>query len=607
MPKASNMDIPVSERRFFISKKEARNEESIFFMKRRRSFLVRILPNNIAYFRRENKHDLRRIGRRIFLLILSAAGIYPYLPGRHRIEEAKGTAESGSVANSAENTWTEADEAERITASVGTKIYRITETVVETDSGSYPLAETVQLYVRGVPSDEPIGGFLTGFTAVLYPDATGAVAVLDVQESIAMPRVLRVLLSNGAEGYLHEALTVTCDQSFWTVSDGSITTYPAETTVQVDPSEDGMTGRLCFYAVSATASFTVTSPSAGTERYYGSIEVSREAEGYAVINEVPLETYLCGVVPAEMPAGYGVEAAKTQAVCARTYACYQWKYSDVYAAYGAHVDNTVLSQCYNGAATAEISSAGVEATWGQVLLYEESLIPASYFSTSCGWTADASDVWNGAEVLYLTAKAQYTEGDYGDLSDEANFHAFITDSTVEAYDRESRWFRWSARLEVDAVRAPLEAYLSSAGCVKVVEEDYFVEKSLTSIGEIVDCYVYSRAESGLATSLLVEGSEASVKIEGAETIRRILSGAVITLASGEYIGTRSRLPSAFISLEKIKDTDGVTVSIEICGGGYGHGSGLSQTGVYGMTEQGYTYEAILAHYYPGTALTEWLE
>ena len=53
--------------------------------------------------------------------------------------------------------------------------------------------------------------------------------------------------------------------------------------------------------------------------YTGTIELRKYPEGYAVVNELPIEQYLCAVVPSEMPVSYELEALKAQAVCARSY------------------------------------------------------------------------------------------------------------------------------------------------------------------------------------------------------------------------------------------------------------------------------------------------
>ena len=73
--------------------------------------------------------------------------------------------------------------------------------------------------------------------------------------------------------------------------------------------------------------------------YRGVLEVRKYPEGYGVVNELPLEQYLYGVVPSEMPASYERDALCTQAVCARSYACIQLMRGD-YAALGAHVDDS---------------------------------------------------------------------------------------------------------------------------------------------------------------------------------------------------------------------------------------------------------------------------
>lgn len=57
--------------------------------------------------------------------------------------------------------------------------------------------------------------------------------------------------------------------------------------------------------------------------YLGNFEIVKRDAGLLVINELPLETYLCSVVPSEMPAAYPLESLKVQAVCARSYAIKQ--------------------------------------------------------------------------------------------------------------------------------------------------------------------------------------------------------------------------------------------------------------------------------------------
>lgn len=146
-------------------------------------------------------------------------------------------------------------------------------------------------------------------------------------------------------------------------------------------------------------------------------------------------------------------------------------------------------------------------------------------------------------------------------------------------------------------------YLSALPVVKVVTEDSLLEERTDTLGTLEDIYVYERSQTGMALSILLIGTEKSIVIEKPMEIRKLLGGVSVKLMNGELAGERELLPSAFISLEKIKDTDEKLVSVKICGGGYGHGVGMSQNGVKGMLEAQYGYQDILSHYFPGTQIT----
>ena len=127
--------------------------------------------------------------------------------------------------------------------------------------------------------------------------------------------------------------------------------------------------------------------------------------------QMELESYLTGVLLAEMPASFHPEALKAQAVAARTYT---WK---AYTTGGKHGDGSVCMDpsCCQGFLTEEayLSRGGtgealekvrqaVEATAGFVLMFDTELIEATYFSSASGSTEAAVAVW-GTEVPYLQA------------------------------------------------------------------------------------------------------------------------------------------------------------------------------------------------------------
>ena len=126
--------------------------------------------------------------------------------------------------------------------------------------------------------------------------------------------------------------------------------------------------------------------------YDGIIRVKKKPEGLLVINEVDLERYLQGVVPAEMPPDWELEALKVQAVISRTYALYQRENRK-----GKEYDliNSVLGQVYQGESVENSrTSLAIAQTRGQVLTYQGALALTFFHSTSAGPTEDASERWN---------------------------------------------------------------------------------------------------------------------------------------------------------------------------------------------------------------------
>jgi stage II sporulation protein D len=132
-------------------------------------------------------------------------------------------------------------------------------------------------------------------------------------------------------------------------------------------------------------------------RYRGSIQVDVAAGKLRAINMVGLEQYLYGVVPSEMPFTWHPEALKAQAVVARSYALATRRTG----AFDLYPDTR--SQVYLGIEHEKPSTnAAVNATAGQVVLYQGAVAKTYFFSTSGGRTASAEDVW-GEPVPYLVS------------------------------------------------------------------------------------------------------------------------------------------------------------------------------------------------------------
>lgn len=137
------------------------------------------------------------------------------------------------------------------------------------------------------------------------------------------------------------------------------------------------------------------------KRYRGALEVMRtpaSPQALTVVNDVGLEDYLKGVLPAEMVTGWPSEALKVQAVAARTYAAAN---AGRRADQGFDLFPTVSDQVYKGMdAEAADTTAAVEATHGEVMRYQGALINALFFSSSGGSTDDAQAVW-GLDLPYI--------------------------------------------------------------------------------------------------------------------------------------------------------------------------------------------------------------
>ncbi len=133
-------------------------------------------------------------------------------------------------------------------------------------------------------------------------------------------------------------------------------------------------------------------------KYTGEIEVWKGDNGLYVINDIPMEDYIKGVVAAEMGRSWEMEALKAQAVAARTYAVYQRINSQAGLPY--HLTSTVLDQVYRGANISPSISKAVDDTKGEILTYGGKPIAAFYHSTSGGMTEDAAEVF-GREFPYL--------------------------------------------------------------------------------------------------------------------------------------------------------------------------------------------------------------
>jgi len=132
--------------------------------------------------------------------------------------------------------------------------------------------------------------------------------------------------------------------------------------------------------------------------YRGAIEVSPGDKGLIVVNELPLEEYLVGLINCEISSQWPIEAVKAQAVIARSYAVFQ-KEQRKNAPY--QLESTVMDQVYEGCDIEDTRAArGVRETAGEVLTFDGKVVQAFYHS-SCGGHTEASENSWGYPLPYL--------------------------------------------------------------------------------------------------------------------------------------------------------------------------------------------------------------
>jgi stage II sporulation protein D len=174
---------------------------------------------------------------------------------------------------------------------------------------------------------------------------------------------------------------------------GSYTIKP-DLKLKVDPDAKprALPGPLTFIAGTQPLSL-------GDRAYRGTLEISVVNGKLQAINVVGLEQYLYGVVPSEVPDDWPSEALKAQAVVARSYALSHMQTG----AFDLFADTR--SQVYRGVPEEVPSTtAAVNATAGQVVLYNGRVANTYYHSTSGGRTANIADVWPGSQPIpYLVS------------------------------------------------------------------------------------------------------------------------------------------------------------------------------------------------------------
>ncbi len=298
--------------------------------------------------------------------------------------------------------------------------------------------------------------------------------------------------------------------------------------------------------------------------FRGPFRLQGDAYGsWSLVEQVPLERYLQGVVPHEIGAGAPAAALAAQAVLARTWAL---RNSHRFAVDGYHLCADTQCQVYGDPrqAGAAVRSA-IATTAGRVLSWQGRPIHAVYHASNGGVAAAFEEGWRGEPLPYLQAfadgPAPFVAAYPLPLEPTRALPALLQRAAPAGYGADHPRYRWQRRLDRQQIRQAL----GPAG---------------QALGEVRQLAVLERGPSGRVLALAITGSTGRqvLRLDG---IRRSLR----------------QLPSTLFVLAP--EGPGVW---RFSGGGFGHGAGLSQAGAIDLAARGWSLERILARYYPGTDL-----
>ncbi|HET9328334.1 MAG TPA: SpoIID/LytB domain-containing protein [Candidatus Eisenbacteria bacterium] len=279
---------------------------------------------------------------------------------------------------------------------------------------------------------------------------------------------------------------------------------------------------------------------------------------------LPLETYLLGVIPAEIGplAEDLLEAGRAQTIAARSFSLY---YLGRRGVEGFDLFATVEDQVYGSVESERpLATRCVESTAGQVALFRGTPIRANYSSTCGGISTDVWEAWPEPPRPYLVSHRD-------------------RDGSTD-YCSESRHYRWREEWSAAEFLSTLRNFAPTYG----------VRLPAGGLGELIDVQVQSRSRSGRVWWLVVLTTRGEVRIPSyslRQVIRRPGNPAAILRSNLFKVDVR-RNPSTRRAL-----------AVVASGAGSGHGVGLCQTGALGMAKKGRRGEQILEHYFPGASIS----
>lgn len=335
--------------------------------------------------------------------------------------------------------------------------------------------------------------------------------------------------------------------------------------------EDALNGP--FGSVMIVPDDGVTLSVAG-RHYAGSLEVASASDGLVLLDHVGVDDYLLGIQ--EVPFSWPTAALEAQAVAARTYLAWTLERGRAGAGktYGFDICASTACQVYGGldqvaSPLGERWAAAVEATAGEVLLYQGRPALAMYSSTTGGRTRNYEDVYTGrSPIPYLQA--------------------------VSSPGEDSAFAKW----RYDVPGSVLNDVLEAAGLLSGPLRDVTVKETSDGDGP----WMVEISSGGSTTSLTATEFRGVMNRWAAKTHPEVFPAFrpgggryPQTVLSPTYTITKQwHFPDSFRS-----GYIDVYPVYTFEGNGWGHMVGMSQYGAKAMADAGSDYSEILSHYYTG--------
>ena len=348
------------------------------------------------------------------------------------------------------------------------------------------------------------------------------------------------------------------------------------------------------------------------QRFRGALNLAVTEEGIVAINQIDAEEYLTSVISSEMSANASKQLLKAHAVISRSWLLAQIEKNQQLAKgekpytscqqdeeqlirWYDREDHVLFDVCaddhcqrYQGSTreTNPVVKEAIQETRGEVLLYDGVICDARFSKCCGGVTERFENCWEPIDHPYLAVLRDAPEKEHPDLTNEEEAQKWIrtapsafchtTDKAILSqvlnnYDQETTdFYRWQVIYTQEELAELIH------------------RKSGIDFGQILDLVPLERGGSGRIVRLKIIGSQRSLIIGKELEIRRTLS--------------ESHLYSSAFVVDKELSANGVPTCFILTGAGWGHGVGLCQIGAAVMGAKGYTYDAILTHYFPGATI-----